>query len=556
MFDNQEIERFIGRSFGGYRVTRFIASGRTGVVFAGVQEGSPENVVAIKLLDPELTDETFNERFEQEALGVTGLSHPNIVRVLDVGSDGTLHFIITELIEGQSLRERISVAHSLGSSLPAETITSIAQQIGGALFFAHRSGYVHGDIKPENILITHDGWVHVSDFGLVRAIGEHRITSGGVPAGTPEYLSPEQARGEHSITPLADLYSLAIVTYEMTVGRVPFQARSIAALIRMQEHAAPPPPSSLLPGFPPRLESVLMRALEKDPASRFESVDAFLGSLLAAMVPATRTMVLEAEETAFPTDQPPAEVAPASPEAPAPEPEHSTPMSQYAPANTDRAASPSPFAAARSRRVVLAGGALAIVIAALFIFSPVGFLSAGPSGHPVKTIATPTGSASPSPSEPAASPPPAPSPTPPPVQAAPPPPPPAASSAPVVAAPPPPPPPPPPPSAKPVEHAAVPVSAGSAQPAEPPPPPPPSPPSSPTARVTHTPHPTPPPPPSSPPRWEPPPPPPPREMARHFMRDFFSDHPPEDWPGAGPDQGPPPRERSERDFVRDFFNEP
>ncbi|HEU4793498.1 MAG TPA: protein kinase, partial [Nitrolancea sp.] len=154
MFDNQEIERFIGRSFGGYRVTRFIASGRTGAVFAGVEEASPDNAVAIKVLDPNLTDETFDERFEQTALGVAGLSHPNIVQVREFGSDGALHFIVTDLIEGESLRDWLVAAHKMGSSLTAETITSIAQQVGGALFFAHRSGYVHGDIKPENILVT------------------------------------------------------------------------------------------------------------------------------------------------------------------------------------------------------------------------------------------------------------------------------------------------------------------------------------------------------------------------------------------------------------------
>ena len=200
MSDNQEIERFIGQSFGGYRVTRFIAGGRTGVVFAGVEEASPEQAVAIKLLDPNLTDETFDERFEQLALGASDLSHPNIVEVLDFGFDGPLHFIVTPLIEGESLRDRLIAAHAAGTSLTAETIISIAQQVGGALFFAHRSGYIHGDIKPENILVTEDGWVHVSDFGLVRAIGEQRTASSGLSAGTPEYLSPEQVRGVTRVT--------------------------------------------------------------------------------------------------------------------------------------------------------------------------------------------------------------------------------------------------------------------------------------------------------------------------------------------------------------------
>ena len=397
MSDNQEIERFIGQSFGGYRVTRFIASGRTGVVFAGVEEASLEQAVAIKLLDPNLTDETFDERFERLALGTSDLSHPNIVEVLDFGFDGSHHFIITRLIEGESLRNRLIAAHTSGTSLTAETIISIAQQVGGALFFAHRSGYIHGDIKPENILVIEDGLVHVSDFGLVRAIGEQRTASSGLSAGTPEYLSPEQARGMTPVTPLADLYSLAIVTYEMTVGRVPFQAYSDAAVIRIQEHEPPPLPSALLPGFPPGIESVLMRPLAKDPASRFASVDAFLGSLRAAMAPAKHGTA------------PAAGADVVAPEEPSPDAAPDPPLEETSPAaSVSVAALASRFAAPWSRRGMLTGGAIATVLVAFLIFSLIGLPNAGSSTRPKTTTVTAESTANPVPS---ATPPPPPPPS-------------------------------------------------------------------------------------------------------------------------------------------------
>lgn len=445
VFVKQEIEQFIGRSFGGYRVTRFIASGRNGVIFAAIQEESPENAVAIKLLDPRLIDETFDERFEQIALGAAGLKHPNIVRVHDFGSDGPLHFIVTDLIQGESLRDQLLAAHAEGSSLTADTIISIAQQVGGALFFAHRSGYVHGDIKPENIMVTRDGWVHVSDFGLVRAIGEYQVTSDGLSAGTPEYLSPEQARGMTAITPLADLYSLGIVTYEMTVGRVPFQARSAASVIRMQAHSAPPLPSSLLPGFPPELEAVLMRGLEKDPSRRFESVDAFLGSLLAAMVPERHTTAPAVVEPVIVPEPPPAEATPAPvvPEAPeAPEPEIPVPLVASRPYVSTATTTPEPrFAAIRRHLGAVTGGVFALVLAALLVIIPAMWGSASPSALPETTTVTTGKPVNSAPSAvPAATPPPEPSPAAPPVhaittQAAPPPPPPPASNPPASTAP-------------------------------------------------------------------------------------------------------------------------
>ncbi|MBX6342217.1 MAG: serine/threonine protein kinase, partial [Thermomicrobiaceae bacterium] len=282
MLDNQGIDSLIGRTFNGYRVTRFIARGGMGVVFEARQE-SLDRPVAIKFLYPHLSgDPSFRERFEREARAVARLNHPNIVRVLDYGADGQLFYMVMDLVEGESLRERLARVHAEGLTLKTDTIISIAQQVGSALSHAHRLGYIHRDVKPGNILLARDGRAFLTDFGVVKILGDNQVTAAGVIIGTPEYMAPEQSSGESAIGPAADLYSLAVVTYEMMVGRVPFQAPTPVAVMRMHATEAPPLPSSLIPWFHPQIEAVLMRALAKDPADRYPSVDAFLGSLLLA----------------------------------------------------------------------------------------------------------------------------------------------------------------------------------------------------------------------------------------------------------------------------------
>ncbi|WP_152412936.1 serine/threonine-protein kinase, partial [Nitrolancea hollandica] len=283
MFENQGTEALIGRSFHGFRITRFIARGGMGVVFQGIQE-SLARPVAIKFLYPHLSgDPTFRERFEREARAVARLNHPNIVRVLDFGSEGPLHFIVMDFIDGESLRDRLASIHGAGLTFKTEMIVSIVQQVGSALSYAHRLGYIHRDVKPGNILLAKDGQVYLTDFGVVKIIGDTPMTVAGTIVGTPEYMSPEQSSGDEPVTPLSDLYSLAVVTYELMVGRVPFQAPTPIAVMRMQHNDPPPLPSSLVPWFPPQVEAVLMRALAKNPEDRYESVDAFVTSLLSVM---------------------------------------------------------------------------------------------------------------------------------------------------------------------------------------------------------------------------------------------------------------------------------
>ncbi|MFW6074418.1 MAG: WD40 repeat domain-containing serine/threonine protein kinase [Chloroflexota bacterium] len=283
MFDNQGIESLIGRTFKGFRVTRYIARGGMGMVFAGVQE-SLDRPVAIKFLYPHLSDDDqFRERFEREARAAAGLNHPNIVRIIDFGSEDGLHYMIMDFIEGESLRDRLARIHNEGLTFGSGKIISILRQVGGALSHAHELGYVHRDVKPGNILLTRDDRALLTDFGVVKVVDSTGMTATGTMIGTPEYMAPEQSTGMTDIGPAADLYSLAVIAYEMMTGRVPFQAPTPAAVMKMHMTDPPPPPSSIVPSFSPAAEAVLMRALSKHPHERQESVDAFIDDLEAAI---------------------------------------------------------------------------------------------------------------------------------------------------------------------------------------------------------------------------------------------------------------------------------
>ena len=279
MLDGQGFDSLVGRSFNGFRVTRLIARGGMGVVFEGVQE-SLDRAVAIKFLYPHLSDdERFRERFEREARAAARLSHPNIVRILDYGVDGGLYYMIQDLIVGDSLRERLTELHKTGATLRTDMVVTIVEQVGHALAYAHEHGYVHRDVKPGNILLTKDGQAYLTDFGVVKLAGSNGLTAAGMIIGTPEYMAPEQSAGATDIGPAADQYSLAVVTYEMLVGRVPFQAPTPAAVMRMHLTDPPPPPSSSMPWFPHEIETVLMRALAKEPFDRYDSVNDFVVDL-------------------------------------------------------------------------------------------------------------------------------------------------------------------------------------------------------------------------------------------------------------------------------------
>ncbi len=232
--------------------------------------------VALKVLHQRFAqDREFVERFRREAESAAGLQHPNVVAVFDRGEvDGT-YYIAMQLLDGRSLKELID------HGLTPEQAVGLVRQVLEAARFAHRHGVVHRDLKPQNVIVDAEGKATVTDFGIARA-GVSEITQAGSVMGTPHYLSPEQAQGQ-DVTAVSDLYSIGVILYEALTGRVPFEADSAVAMAMKQVSQTPQRPSSINPSVSPALDAVVMRALEKDPGQRFQSADAFIAALDAAL---------------------------------------------------------------------------------------------------------------------------------------------------------------------------------------------------------------------------------------------------------------------------------
>src|SRR2546427_4787627 len=209
----------IGRILGGnYEVMGPLGEGGMATVYRGrrVSDGRP---VAIKVLREQYAhDRDFVARFEREAQAVARLSHPHMVQVFDSGRDGAVHFIVMEYVEGEDLKTLLRRERTL----PEKRAREIGAQVCEVLAYAHAQGIVHRDIKPQNILLTFDGQVKVTDFGIARALASAAITETGTVLGSVQYLSPEQARGL-GVGQSADLYSLGVVLFEAVAGGLPFQ---------------------------------------------------------------------------------------------------------------------------------------------------------------------------------------------------------------------------------------------------------------------------------------------------------------------------------------------
>jgi beta-lactam-binding protein with PASTA domain len=233
--------------------------------------------VALKILYPELSeDPLFVERFRREAQAAANLSHPNIVPVFDWGEDGETYFIVMELVEGTSLAELLRGGATLSGARSAQ----IVAQVAAALGYAHRSGVVHRDVKPGNILITRDGQVKVTDFGIAQAVSsEDHLAEAGSVMGTATYFSPEQAEGA-AVDGRSDVYSLGIVLYEMLVGRPPFIGDTPVEVSSQHVHNAVPPLSQFSSTVPHDLEAIVMEALSKSPSNRYQTADEMRADLI------------------------------------------------------------------------------------------------------------------------------------------------------------------------------------------------------------------------------------------------------------------------------------
>lgn len=253
---------------GRYRLIELIGSGGMAVVYKGV-DTLLHRPVAIKVLrEAYASDPAFLARFQREARSAAQLDHPNIVTVYDVGQDGNIHYIVMEYVDGEDLK---SIIRREGR-LNVDRAVDIAIQIAAGVGHAHKMGIIHCDIKPQNILVTREGLVKVTDFGIARALSESGLTDPEVVWGSPTYFSPEQAAGERPV-PASDVYSIGVVLYEMLAGVPPFRAEKPAALALMHLREEPPPLSTYNPQVPPQLEWIVRKLLAKEPAARYRTAE-------------------------------------------------------------------------------------------------------------------------------------------------------------------------------------------------------------------------------------------------------------------------------------------
>jgi eukaryotic-like serine/threonine-protein kinase len=271
---------------GRYRIVRKLGTGGMANVYLAEDEVLGRRV-AIKILnDRHAGDDQFVERFRREAKNAASLSHPNIVSIYDRGEAEGTYYIAMEYLDGRSLKELI-VARG---PAPVNVAIDYARQILGAIRFAHRHGIVHRDIKPHNVLVDAEGRLKVTDFGIARA-GVSQMTEAGSIIGTAQYLSPEQARGA-PVDQTSDLYSVGVVLYELLTGVVPFSGDTPVEIAMKHLSSMPEPPSAKRAEVPRDLDLVVLRALAKDPADRYQSaeeMDADLARVArgAAVSPAT-----------------------------------------------------------------------------------------------------------------------------------------------------------------------------------------------------------------------------------------------------------------------------
>ncbi|MCH7689793.1 MAG: protein kinase [candidate division Zixibacteria bacterium] len=254
---------------GRYEVSGILGKGAMGQVYMG-KDPAINRPIALKTIRLDfVTDKNemaeLKERLHREAQAAGRLSHPNIVTIYDVGSEGDLQYIAMEYLEGQTLEEMIKRKVKFNYRIIAQIIV----QICAAMDYAHKQGIVHRDIKPANIMIRSDYRVKVMDFGIAR-VESSSMTKTGIAMGTPNYISPEQLKGQH-VDNKADIFSLGVVMYEMLLGKRPFKGENITSLIYSIIHTEPEKPSSINPQIPLLFDHVVLRALKKDPKERYQN---------------------------------------------------------------------------------------------------------------------------------------------------------------------------------------------------------------------------------------------------------------------------------------------
>lgn len=285
-----------------YEIIEKIGAGGMSIVYKA-KDNRLQRFVAIKELREEFVqDEEFVNKFRKEALSAASLSHPNIVGIYDVGSDHEIHYIVLEYVEGQTLKQVIEEKGPFDS----KTVLELGIQMVSALKHAHQKKIIHRDIKPQNILMTYDGVLKVTDFGIAKAVDSSTIVATGNAIGSVHYFSPEQAKGKY-VNESSDLYSCGIVLFELATKKLPFEADSHISIALKHINEELPKPSAINPNIPKNLENLILKATAKNQADRYQNADEMLHDMRGILQNPNyhvkgnnyteRTILLSAEET-------------------------------------------------------------------------------------------------------------------------------------------------------------------------------------------------------------------------------------------------------------------
>lgn len=274
----------VGQKVGKYHIVARLGHGGMARVYKAYQPGL-NRYVAIKMLHSHLTDDPdFIGRFQREAHIVASFRHQNIVQVFDFEAEDDMYYMVMEYVDGPALKSELVERVSTGQLFTLVEAVRLLATLCDTLSYAHAQGMVHRDIKPDNCIFTRGGRILVLDFGIARILGntKYKYTSPNAIIGTPAYISPEQGKGER-IDERSDIYSLGVVLYEMVTGRVPYQADTPFEVIIKHINEPLTLPSLRNPDLPKTLEDVILKALSKDPADRFQSASEFATVIRAAL---------------------------------------------------------------------------------------------------------------------------------------------------------------------------------------------------------------------------------------------------------------------------------
>ncbi len=263
----ERYEQYIGKTLNGkYTIKELLGVGGMAYVFKATVQGT-DQTVSVKILNEESSrDEKSVRRFVNESKAVAMLSHPNIVKIYDVVFEKDINYLVMEYVEGITMKEYIDFKKTIEWGEAVYYVSQILKALG----HAHSMGIIHRDVKPQNIMITREGVVKVMDFGIAKMLKSESITMTDMALGTVDYISPEQASGKE-IGFYSDIYSVGVMLYEMTTGKLPFIAESTMAVAMMQIQDEPQPPADINPAIPRGLEQIILKAMNKEPDERFSS---------------------------------------------------------------------------------------------------------------------------------------------------------------------------------------------------------------------------------------------------------------------------------------------